>query len=150
MNKTLKTIAWICLVLGLLGVAADAAALVFGRTLLERRGAQLEETRETIREVAGDWREHPCLSEGEEGKIVMDRECLEERGFSKRRIVRGVMPGGHSALGIRKPSAGFWILPLLLFAAGPVFVVIGSVMLVVNREPEAEKKKQEKAKPETK
>lgn len=30
-NKTIKTIAWICLVLGLLGVAADVGVYVRGR-----------------------------------------------------------------------------------------------------------------------
>ena len=36
MNKTVKTIAWICLVLGLLGLAVDLGAYVFGRSVAVR------------------------------------------------------------------------------------------------------------------
>src|SRR5512137_2458925 len=37
MNKTLKTIAWICLTLGLLGMLVDAGALIAGRTMMANR-----------------------------------------------------------------------------------------------------------------
>lgn len=151
MNKTLKTIAWICLVLGLLGVAADAVALVYGRMLFEKRSELIAETREKIRERTGDWREHPCLDEGEDGGIVVDRECLGERGIDRGRIAQQRLNPGRGTMTPFSRTAGpFWILPLMLFAAGPVLVVIGSVILVVNREPESEKKKQEKVKPEKK
>jgi len=150
MNKTMKTIAWICLVLGLLGVAADAAALVYGRALFERRSEQLAESHEKIRDSYGGWRENPCLSEDGEGEIVVDRECLEERGINRRAVARRMMPGRRFTERIPRPSGASWIFPLLLFATGPVLVVVGSVMLIVNREPKTYKEEKEEPEPKKK
>ena len=95
MNKTVKTIAWICLVLGLLGLAAEVGAYVYGRS----RIAQFQEDVETgkipafkdhLSDVDGDidkeeWRENFSDRDGwiKPGGMKDDRRGINP--FSKNR-----------------------------------------------------------------
>ena len=55
MNKTVKTIAWICLVLGLLGLAVDVGVYVRGRALAARIQESIESGEfQTFRKRLGD------------------------------------------------------------------------------------------------
>ncbi len=120
MNKTVKTIAWICLVLGLLGIAVDIGMYVRARTFAAQIAEQIE---------AGDL---PAM-----GRRFDDGDA---DGFRMRPGKgRGeIIPGSGSPhfqpgrIGYRSSILGW---PLLLVAAGPVLAVVGAVMLIVNREP---------------
>jgi hypothetical protein len=126
MNKTVKTIAWICLVLGLLGIAVDIGMYVRARTSAAQIAEQIE---------AGDL---PAM-----GRRFEDRDedvDADADGFRiQPRKGRGrFIPGGgspHFQPGRIANRSSILGLPLLLVAAGPVLTVVGAVMLIVNREP---------------
>jgi len=146
MNKTVKTIAWICLVLGLLGMAVEVGVYVRARSF----AAQFQESIETgefpmfkSRFADGD------IDDDDWDKDSFDRDewfahggMIEgRRGFDTFSNSRGFLPG------MRDGSVGrvSFALPLLLLAGGPVLTVVGAVMLIVNREPKVTEPKAKKA-----
>jgi len=156
MNKTVKTVAWICLVLGVLGTALDAGAFVFARKVFVSRRTSFEEMREQYE--AGELPHfEDCQDEaGEECEAMdFDRKPLDRfggkaGGFSQRGFFGGGMigmdrraAGGQytTGWGSHPISGGHFALPFLMIASGPVLLVIGAVMLIVNREPAKEDKK---------
>ena len=142
MNKTVKTIAWICLVLGLLGLAVDIGLYVRGRAIV----ANIAER--------GEAGELPALGrrldDTESGEAIKPDESFE----GKERPFGGSFPTGMrggSYIPLRRPARqdfrqyGFGS-PILLLAAGPVLTVIGAVTLIVNRAPIEQESKGRKAK----
>ncbi|MCJ7519795.1 MAG: hypothetical protein MUO42_09020, partial [Anaerolineaceae bacterium] len=63
MNKTLNTIAWICLALGLLGMMVDAGALIFGRRLVADRLVAFEEMRASAAKGNTPSEHNRCIAE---------------------------------------------------------------------------------------
>lgn len=157
MNKTLKTIAWICLILGILGTAVDATALVVGQHFLSVRDASFTE----MRQDKGNNKVNPdrtfCIAEDANNDGKPDGDCLQAQpqvmpGFAKQGLGRN--PGQSGTPGysrsrfdnnrFRHPA----ILLLFLFLAGPVLAIVGAVILLVNRSPEtiaSKDKKEDKA-----
>jgi hypothetical protein len=147
MNKTLKTIAWICLALGLLGMAVDTGALVFGRRLVSERQAAFNE----LRSAAGSL--YIAKDENKDGKP--DDDCLQlqqpgwpgirQPGFGIQQGRGGMMfndRGGFNGA----PFAGRGVFLLFFIALGPILLIVGAVILLVNREPktvDAEKEEEE-------
>lgn len=142
MNKTVKTLAWICLVLGLLGLAMDGVVFVKGRALV----AQVKE-----KIASGDFpaAENHFKYFDEENDFDSDNmgawrtDRSGKFGFGGMRGRRGGPDrmGRHG--GLVSNRSGMFALPLLFLASGPVLTVVGAVMLIVNREP---KKKAEEGK----
>jgi len=145
MNKTVKTIAWICLVLGLLGVAVEVGVYVRARSFV----AQFQESVE-----AGEFPKFKNrFADGDIDDEDLDKDSLNRsewfahggmkkgrRGFDTFSNSRGFLPGMYDG-GIGR--VGFAI-PLLLLAGGPVLTVVGAVTLIVNREPKVEGNKGKK------
>ncbi len=149
MNKTVKTIAWICLVLGLLGMAVGVGAYVYGRS----RIAHFQEAVE-----AGDiqaFKGHFSDSDGD-----FDIEEWKDGSFDKSEWFThgGMMDGRKGFYTFSKSSrllpgmhdgsfrrVGF-AFPFLVLASGPVLTVVGAVMLIVNREPKVSDSKEKKEK----
>lgn len=141
MNKTVKTIGWILVALGLLGILADAGALVFGRQLMEQRQADVENLRPSADEgklpAPGDY----CIAEDKDGDGTPDGDCLQlpdrPEGSLPGRGNRWPRSGFLTRRGpaVRGRLTGFPGLPVFLFALGPIMLVVGAVMLLVNREP---------------
>ena len=144
MNKTLKTIAWICLALGLLGTAVDAAALIHGRNLIAGRQAALDEMRTTSKSGENPTTGKFCLAEDANNVGKPDGDCIQAQlpGNTGAR-----QPGFESWTGrngrFMDNRGGFndgWmnprgILPLFFLGLGPVLLIVGAVILLVNREP---------------
>jgi hypothetical protein len=144
MNKTLKTIGWICVALGLLGILADAGALVIGRRFAADRLAAIEEFQENAQERASIQPGALCIAQDADGDGKPDGDCVQRpdrlQGFSSgqgSRIGGGMMQSPRLAYN-RRASIGFAGLPIFLFAMGPVLAVVGAVILLVNREPKKE------------
>ena len=148
MNKTLKTIAWICLALGLLGMVASASALIVGRTLLANRQA----VQSGDNPAAGS----KCIAEDANKDGKPDGDCLKSRapgqpgqpgawqlGIGGRPIRRSMLLRLHNNFEGRR-FGGFGLLPLFFVASGPILAVVGAVILLVNREPKAVVVKEEK------
>lgn len=149
MNKTVKTIAWICLVLGLLGMAVEVGVYVRVRSLM----AQFQESVE-----AGEF----PMFKGRfiDGDGDFDKENWEESDFDRSEWFAhgGMMDGGRGfdtlfnsrryLLNMHDGSVGRvgFVFPFLLLASGPVLTVVGAVMLIVNREPKVDEAKEKKAK----
>ena len=136
MNKTVKTIAWICLVLGLIGIAVDVGAYVYGRSVAARVQESIE---------SGDFPafKHRLGDVDDDGDIDDDdREAWPEdrkesfKAGAKLGYRTGFGASSKMHGGFRGMRGGFGF-PLLLIAAGPILTVIGAVMLIVNREPKA-------------
>jgi len=149
MNKTVKTIAWICLVLGLLGMAVGVGAYVYGRS----RIAQFQEAIQ-----AGDipaFKGHFADSDGD-----FDIEEWKYGSFDRSEwFTRGEMMDGRRDFNTFSKSSGLlsgmhdgsfgrvgFAFPFLLLASGPVLTVIGAVTLIVNREPKVSDSKEKKEK----
>ncbi len=146
MNKTVKTIAWICLVLGLLGMAVEVGVYVSARSMV----AQYQESI-----VSGEFPMFKSrFADGDIDDEDWDKDSFDRgewfasggmmdgrRGFDTFSNSRGFLPD------IRDGSAGraIFALPFLLLAGGPVLTVVGAVMLIVNREPKVEGNKAKKA-----
>lgn len=128
MSNTIKTIAWICLILGLLGLATDIGMYVHGRTMAAQFAERIE---------AGDFPGFQGKFRNEDSDEILPGDGFERRG----RGVRPLIPGRRGGFGDR---FGFG-LPILYFAAGPILTVVGAVMLIVNREPKVEQAKPKKA-----
>lgn len=145
MNKTVKTIAWICLVLGLLGVAVEVGVYVRARSF----AAQFRESVE-----AGEFPMFKSrFADGDIDDEDWDKDSFDRsewfahggmiegrRGFDTFSNSRGFLPG------MRDGSVGRvgFALPLLLLAGGPVLIVVGAVTLIVNRETKVEGNKGKK------
>ena len=149
MNKTVKTIAWICLVLGLLGMAIGVGAYVYGRS----RIAHFQEAIE-----AGDiqaFKGHFSDSDGD-----FDIEEWKDGSFDKSEwFTHGGMMGGRRGFSTFSKSCGLmpdmrdgsfrrvgFVFPFLVLASGPVLTVVGAVMLIVNRAPKVSDSKEKKEK----
>ena len=150
MNKTVKTIAWICLILGLLGVAVEVGLYVRGRSLV----AQMQESIASGEYPPG-WGRFGGLHEDEDFKGQRgDLEDTDGGGELHRMLLNrdGRFPFGGAMGGARggvargifgRPAFG---IIFLILAAGPVLMVIGAVTLVVNREPKMGEDKRKKSK----
>ena len=141
MNKTVKTIAWICLVLGLLGIAVDIGVNVRARSFAANIAEQIE---------AGDMPAMGRRFDNDEGRE--EDGLITQPGKGDGRFIPGSMPSQFQPATGRYRSFSFG-LPLLFVTAGPVLAVVGGVMLIVNREPkqpeqEQKTKKAEKTKKE--
>jgi hypothetical protein len=143
MNKTVKTIAWICLVLGLMGIAVDVGAYVYGRSVAARVQESIESGDfEELRKRIGDVDDDGDIDDDDRAEWPVDRKGAfkagARMGYRTGFGVSNKMQGGFGRI---RGGFGF---PLLLLAAGPVLTVVGAVMLIVNREPkppEVEEKK---------
>lgn len=155
MNKTIKTIAWICLVLGILGTTLDAGAFLFARKAFSSRQANFEEMREQY--DAGELpRFKSCLDEEGEECDALNRYGSKPGVFTQRGDFGSCMTGGigqmsmggqrTSGWGSHPMGGGYLALPFLMIAGGPVLLVVGAVMLIVNREPAKENKKEKSKK----
>ena len=125
MNKTLKTIAWVCLVLGLMGVALDIGAFAVARNFAEDRLAMIESLKDADKD---DLKER-----FEERKELLTPFSRGGRLFDGLRLPRGIHDGRS---GFQRGNIGFRPAGgLFLVALGPVLAVVGAVILLVNREP---------------
>ncbi len=160
MNKTLKTIAWICLALGLLGTAVDAGALVFGRKIAGERQAAFDEMRAEIQPGSTAAGKNNCIAEDADKDGKPDGDCLNmqapvqpegvQPGIISRPVRRAMLSKMRSNFGGRRFGL-FGFLPLFFMALGPILVVVGAVILLVNRESKVkEAVKEEKVVKETK
>ena len=168
MNKTVKTIAWICLVLGLLGLAVDAGAFIYGRRMAAQMRAALaaggypafgERFRDDFGESGKDGFRGRFGDADEDGDV--DEDDLQMwRSEHDGQIPFGGMPGIGMRGGFapssnrasfardmhcRSIGRGFGFLFFVL-VAGPVLTVIGAVMLIVNRAPKTTDEKGKKSK----
>lgn len=149
MSKTVKTIAWICLVLGLLGMAVEVGVYVRARSLM----AQFQESVK-----AGEF---PMLKgRFTDGDGDFDKENREESDFDRSEwFAHGGMMDGRRGFEPFSNKRGYFLnmhdgsvgrvsfaIPFLLLASGPVLTVVGAVMLIVNREPKVDETKGKKAK----
>ena len=143
MSKTVKTIAWICLVLGLLGVAVDAVVLVRAQSIRANVAERIASGEMPSTKGQAADKDNDSESNNDENKPGLGRG--QKQNF---------LPGGRRDAASGKISfkrdpgkagrRGFGFgLPLLFVAAGPILVVVGAVTLIVNREP---KKKETEAK----
>ena len=149
MNKTVKTIAWICLVLGLLGMALGVGAYVYGRS----RIAQFQEAIQAgdipaFKGHFGDVDEDFDIEEWKDGSFNKSEWFTHggmmdgRRGFDTFSKSSGLLPGMHDGSFGR---VGF-AFPFLVLASGPVLTVVGAVILIVNREPKVSDSKEKKEK----
>jgi len=149
MNKTVKTIAWICLVLGLLGVTAEVGAYVYGRSRITQykeavEAGEIPAFKGHFADIDEDfdeeeWEEH-FSDRG--GWFAFGGMMSGGRGFDTFTKSSGRMSGMHGGSFGR---VGF-ALPFLLLASAPVLTVVGAVMLIVNREPKSSDSKEKKEK----
>lgn len=135
MNKTVKTIAWICVVLGLMGLAVDAGIYFRGRAIASQMAERIEAGE--IPAFGGRWTD----SENSDDSDAQEFQPRDD--IQKGRLPLGGMRGGLDRFDARRRMAGFgqfgFALPLLFLAAGPVLTAVGAVMLIVNREPKDKK-----------
>ncbi len=153
MNKTFKTIAWICLVLGLLGTFADAGMLAYGCKLATARQTAFQAIPDT--DQAGNFPDakNTCIAEDANQDGKPDGDCLQQQAPGQtgagQPAFGGRLMGRDSRLGMRGGFAargltGRMLLPLFFLALGPILLVVGAVMLLVNREPKGAASKDEK------
>lgn len=147
MNKPLKTIAWICLALGLLGTAVDAGMLVFGRNLAAVRQTAIEDIKDQNRSGNIPNAKNTCIAVDADQDGKPDGDCLQIQAFGQPGQPGAGQPGfvgrlqqRDTRLGMRGGFAGRrmavrGILPLFFLALGPILLVVGAVILLVNREP---------------
>ena len=146
MNKTVKTIAWICLVLGLLGVAVEVGIYVRGRALV----AQVQESIEAGEFPAfkgrfADVDEDGDIDDEDWEKLPSDRgEWFHFDGMMRGRKSLNTFSNSHG--GLSSGMRGGFAFLFLLLAGGPVLTVVGAVMLIVNREPKVSDSKEKKEK----
>ena len=156
MNKTIKTIAWVCLALGLIGTAVDAGMLVFGIKLIAGRQTAIEDIKNQNQSGNIPDTKNTCIAEDADQDGKPDGDCLQlqapgqpgqpgagQPGFGGRLQQRGNQLGMRAGLAGRR-MAGRAILPLFCLALGPILLVVGAVILLVNREPKKTTVKEEK------
>jgi hypothetical protein len=152
MNKTVKTIGWICLALGVLGILADAGAAFAARQFRTERLAAIEEINESIQNNERPTISELCIAKDADGDGKPDGDCIQRPD-----VAQGLFPrqGGQPRRGLmqmpragfdRRDGVGFSGSPIFLFALGPILAVIGAVMLLVNREPKEKAEVVEEAK----
>jgi hypothetical protein len=147
MNKTVKTIAWICLVLGLLGTALDVGAFVVARNIFADRQANFEEFRGQFE--SGDL---PRFKSRSDEDVDGDaEEHMDWDDFSRFGMMAGgsfSQRGGFNSgmIGSRTTDYRRTVFPFAMAAVGPILLVVGTVMLIVNREPEVKVKEEKKDK----
>ena len=140
MNKTIKTIGWICLALGVLGILAGGGVFLLRQQWIADRQTTAEEFRVTLTEgelpKAGNY----CLAEDEDGDGKPDGVCLQlpalREKFSRRGAMRPenrLMQIPRTRLSANRFSMGGGLI--LLFALGPILAVVGAVILLVNHTP---------------
>jgi len=146
MNKTIKTIAWICLVLGLLGVAVDVGVYVRGRVWV----SQMQEAM-----VSGEMPASGGRFTDIDEDSDADTDDLQPRRASRDSKFKFGVRGGWNGFDhpvMRDRFAGFShgliAAPLFFLAAGPILTVVGAVMLLVNRDPRQKNEEKNKAKAE--
>ena len=131
MNKTVKTIAWICVVLGLMGLAVDAGVYFRGRAFAAQMVDRIEAGE--MPAFGGRW------MDSDDSGDTDAQEIQPLYGIPQGRLPLGGMRGGMDRFGTGRGSAGIgqvgFGLPILLLAAGPILAVVGAVMLIVNRVP---------------
>ena len=162
MNKTLKTIAWIFLALGLMGMVVDVGVLVFGRKLAGERQTAFEEMRAESQSGKVLNGKNNCIAEDENNDGKPDGDCLKlqapgqpgqpgegQPGVGGRTLRRGLLFKMRNNMDGRR-FGGRGILPLFFLAFGPILVVVGAVILLVNREPKPTVVKEEKEEKEQK
>ena len=148
MNKTVKTIAWICLVLGVMGLAVDVAMYVGARTMAARVQEAIEAGEFPV--YQGRLGDRDIDDDGDVDKDDMDAWRSDSDGWFP---FDEMMGGARGAFGAFDSHGGFpgmmdgvysgrssfrrigFGLPLFLLASGPVLTTVGAVMLIVNREP---------------
>ena len=152
MNKTVKTIGWICLALGALGILVDAGAVFTATQFRTERLAAIEEISESIQNNERPALSELCIAKDTDGDGKPDGDCIDQPdrplGFTPR---QGGQPGRtlmqQPRAGLdRRAGIGFGGLPIFLFALGPILAVIGVVILLVNREPKEKAEVVEEAK----
>jgi hypothetical protein len=156
MNKTLKTIAWICLVLGLMGMVVDVGVLVFSRKLADERQTAFEEMRAEIQPGKVLDGKNKCIAEDTDKDGKPDGDCLKlqapgqpsqpgegQPGIGGRTLRRSMLLKMRNNMDGRRFN-GRGILPLFFLALGPILVVVGAVILLVNRDPKPMVVKEEK------
>lgn len=149
MNKTVKTIAWICLVLGLLGVTAEVGAYVYGRSRITQfkeavEAGEIHAFKGHFADVDEDidkeeWEEN---FPDRDGWFAFGGMMDSRRGFDTFSKSSGLLPSMHDGSFGR---VGF-ALPFLMLVSGPVLTVVGAVILIVNREPKVSDSKEKKEK----
>ena len=151
MNKTLKTIAWICLALGLMGTAVDAGLLVYGSKLVVKRQAALEAIQDAKQSGSVPVAKNTCIAEDADQDGKPDGDCLQvqvpglpgQQGFGGKLLQRDTRLGMRGGFAGRR-MAGRGILPLFFLALGPILLIVGAVILLVNREPKKAAVKEDK------
>ena len=158
MNKPLKTIAWICLVLGLLGTAVDGGMLLYGRKITADRQAIIEAIQTEIQSGDIPDAKNNCVAEDIDQDGKPDGDCLQQQApwqpGTGQPAFGGRLMGRDSRLGVRggfaeRRIAVRGILPLFFLALGPILLVVGAVILLINREPNEAAVKEEKEVKET-
>lgn len=153
MNKTLKTIAWICLALGLLGMVVGAGAFFYGRKLVGERQAAFEEMRAAVQSGNAPVAGNRCIAVDANNDGKPDGDCLHSKqpgqpgagqpGYGGRQGRGGMMFNDRAGFnGGRLGGRG--IFPMFFMALGPILAVVGAVILLVNREPKSAEEKKEK------
>ncbi len=152
MNKTLKTIAWICLALGLLGTTVDAGILVAGRNLAAARQTAIDTMQNSKQTGNVPNAKNTCVAEDADQDGKPDGDCLQQQapgqpgagfnGFGGRLQLRHTRLGMRGSLAGRRMGAR-GILPLFFLALGPILLLVGAVILLVNREPKKAAVKEE-------
>ncbi len=141
MNKTLKTIGWICLALGVLGILADVGAVFLGLQFAEYRQTAIDEMREAAQKSGKPALGQLCIAEDTDGDGKPDGDCLQQPERPLRFVPRQGRWVGRGLPQLprpgidRKGALGINRLPISLFALGPLLAVVGAVILLVNREP---------------
>jgi len=153
MNKTLKTIAWICLALGLLGTAVDAGLMVAGRNLAAARQIAFDTMQNAKQTGNVPNSKNTCIAEDADQDGKPDGDCLQQQapgqpgsglpGFNRQLKLRDTRMGMRGGFAVRRMGARV-ILALFFLALGPILLVIGAVILLVNREPKKASVNEEK------
>ena len=141
MNKTLKTIAWICLALGLMGTAVDAGMLVFGRTLAGEKQTAIEAIQNAKQTGNVPNAKNTCIAEDADQDGKPDGDCLQLQAPGQPGQPGAALPFRRAIVQKMRNNMdgrrfnGRGILPLFFLALGPILLVVGAVILLVNREP---------------
>jgi hypothetical protein len=162
MNKTFRTIAWLCIVLGIMGMIAMFVIFGIGQTIHVEGRSQTRQSVMKSQDIELGEDTSDCFFENEEGDTFIKTDCFtrEENKMSSRRFTfrrlrpQGrIFPFGTQRGFSRNTYSSLPFFPVLLFISGPVLTAIGAVILIVNREPrkkdnEVKNKPDKKSKPE--
>jgi hypothetical protein len=150
MNKTLKTIAWICLVLGLMGTVVDAGILVAGIKMAAGRQTAIEDIKDQNQTGNMPNAKNICIAKDADQDGKPDGDCLKMQAPGQpgqpgagQPFRRAMIQKMRNKMDVRRNN-GRGILLFLFLALGPILLVIGAVMLLVNREPKKAEVKEKK------